>query len=150
MRVKVTASTQYDVFISYKRDTDQTVGDGKLAVAVERGLTRLKRPLFWTRALNVFRDASDLAASPNLWQSVANALDASTYLFLVASPEARGSEWINREIQHWRAHKPAENVLITCTDHLKRRCPVPGAWTVVAAWSLGARHRDLRDGDKGS
>lgn len=111
-RVKATGSAQYDVFISYKRDSDQSVGDSKLAEAVERGLTRLKGPLFRTRTLNVFRDTSDLAAYPNLWQSVANALDASKYLLLVASPEARDSDWINREVQHWKVHKPPGYVLI--------------------------------------
>jgi hypothetical protein len=51
-----------------------------VAVAVQRGLHKLAKPL-WRRprSLRVFLDRTDLAANPELWARIATALDASRF-----------------------------------------------------------------------
>ena len=80
----------YDAFISYDHD-DQPVAHG-----IQRGLHRIGRRLGQLRALQVFRDSTDLTASPNLWGNVVEAMDGSRYLIVVLSPEASASTWVNR------------------------------------------------------
>jgi hypothetical protein len=43
-------------------------------------------------------------------------LDSSEFFVLLASPEAAGSPWVNREIEHWVATKSAERVLPVVTE----------------------------------
>ena len=101
---------QYDGFISYSH-----AADGQLAPALQRGLQRFARPWYRVRALRIFRDETSLSASPHLWSSIQNAMDASRYFILLASPEAASSPWVTREVEHWRSTKPMENLVIGIT-----------------------------------
>ena len=101
----------YDAFISYSH-----AADGRLAPAVQLGLQRLARPWYRARSLRVFRDDTGLAVNPHLWVSIQQALDESEYFVLLASPEAAASPWVNREIEHWTAHKPPDRLLPVLTD----------------------------------
>src|ERR1700686_3822680 len=96
----------YDAFISYSHAVD-----GRLAPALQRGLQRLARPWRRPRALRVFRDDANLSVNPHLWESIQEALDESEYFVLLASPDAAASRWVNREIEHWTANKPADRLL---------------------------------------
>ncbi len=87
----------YDAFISYSH------ADGALAPAVQKGLEQLARPWNRRRALHVFRDGTDLTASPHLWGSIVEAMDASRWFVLICSPAATRSEWVPKEIEHWLA-----------------------------------------------
>src|SRR4051794_30640425 len=111
----------FNGFISYSH-----AADGRLAPAVQRGLHRLAKPWYRLRALWIFRDQTGLSVTPALWSSIQHALDASDYFVLLASPEAARSPWVNREIQHWVATKPADRILPVVTD---------GEW----AWDRQAR-----------
>jgi WD40 repeat protein len=101
----------FDGFISYSH-----AADGRLAPAVQRGLHRLAKPWHRRRALWIFRDQTGLAVTPGLWSSIQTALDGSEYFVLMASPEAAGSPWVNREIEHWIATKTADRILPVVTD----------------------------------
>ena len=101
---------QYDGFISYSH-----AADGRLAPALQRGLQRFARPWYRIRALRIFRDQTSLSASPHLWSSIQDAMDASRYFILLASPEAASSPWVTREVEHWRSTKPMENLVIGIT-----------------------------------
>ncbi|MEV6493392.1 TIR domain-containing protein [Actinoplanes sp. NPDC051633] len=101
----------FDGFISYSH-----AADGKLAPAVQRGLHRLAKPWHRRRALWIFRDQTGLSVTPSLWTSIQKALDGSDYFVLLASPEAAQSPWVNREIEHWVATKPADRILPVVTD----------------------------------
>jgi WD40 repeat protein len=101
----------YDAFISYSH-----AADGRLAPAIQLGLQRLARPWYRARSLRVFRDDTGLAVNPHLWISIQQALDESEYFVLLASPEAAASPWVNREIEHWTAHKPPDRLLPVLTD----------------------------------
>src|SRR5215467_11695034 len=101
----------YDAFVSYSH-----AADGRLAPALQRGMQRLAKPWFRLRALSVFRDESALSANPHLWSSIATALDDSAWFVLLASPDAASSDWVNRELTYWLAHKPADRILLVVTD----------------------------------
>ncbi len=91
----------YDSFISYSHSAD-----GKLAPAIQAGLQRLAKPWSRRRALEVFRDETGLAVSPDLWGSITEAMDASSWFVLLASPEAAQSKWVDQEIERWLGRGP--------------------------------------------
>jgi WD40 repeat protein len=86
----------FDAFLSYSR-----AADGKLAPALQSALHRFNKPWYKLRAVRIFRDQTTLAVTPELWPSIAKALDISHYLFLMASPGAAASQWVEREVLHW-------------------------------------------------
>src|SRR5215467_14500078 len=101
----------YDAFISYAHEAD-----GVFAPVLQRGLQHLAKPWNRRRAMEVFRDESNLAASPGLWPSIQKALDASRWLVLLASPKAAQSDWVGEEIKHWVSTKGTDHLLIVVTD----------------------------------
>ena len=99
----------YDAFLSYSHvDVD-------FATELERRLERLMKPWNRVRSMKVFRDISSLAADAGLWRSIERALDRSSWLVLLASPEAAASRWVNRELEWWLDNKPPERLLIVVT-----------------------------------
>ncbi|MGH3773775.1 MAG: hypothetical protein ACRDRW_20695 [Pseudonocardiaceae bacterium] len=119
------AASGYDAFISYSHALD-----GSLAPALQTGLERFARPWYRPRALRVFRDATNLAANPGLWTSITEALAASEWLVLMASPVAAQSEWVNREVGWWLANKPPQRLLVVLTEG-------EFAWADEAGWGNG-------------
>ncbi|MGE0512236.1 MAG: TIR domain-containing protein [Acidimicrobiia bacterium] len=106
---------QYDVFISYSQRADH-----RLARNLERGLQQLGRSWNERRALTVFRDASSLSASPDLWESLSERLDQARYAIVLLSPDAATSKWVNREIDHFLADHGDDRLLLALTDgHLE-------------------------------
>ena len=101
----------YDAFISYSHAVDK-----KLAPSLQTALHKLAKPWYKKRALNVFRDQTDLSATPHLWGNIENALRDSKYLVLMASPEAASSKWIKKEIEFWLKNKSKEHILIALTE----------------------------------
>ena len=63
------ASFSYDAFLSYNH------ADGLVAAGIQKGLHRIGRRMGQLNALRVFRDSTDLAANPDLWGKVTDALD---------------------------------------------------------------------------
>lgn len=106
-----TSPYTYNGFISYSH-----AADGALAPALQRGLQRFARPWYAIRALSIFRDNESLSASPHLWTSIQDALDASEFFILLASPTAAQSPWVAKEADRWCATKPRENLLLGLTE----------------------------------
>ncbi len=101
---------KYSAFISYSHTEDL-----RLAGSIQAALQRFARPWYKTYALRIFRDETSLAANPALWGSIARALDDSEYLLLLASPAAKASAWVPREVEAFlTTHEPA-NILIALT-----------------------------------
>src|SRR6266545_187527 len=100
----------YDAFISYSH-----AADGTLAPAVQRGLEALAKPLYQRKALRVFRDKTSLAVTPALWPTIQQALEASRYFILLASPAAAQSPWVQQELAWWMQHREPETLLIVLT-----------------------------------
>ena len=101
----------YDAFISYAHDADEA-----FAPVLQRGLQHLAKPWNRRRAMEVFRDETSLAVSPGLWPSIRNALDASRWFVLLASPESARSHWVGEEITHWVSSKGTDHLLVVVTD----------------------------------
>ncbi len=99
-----------DAFISYSH-----AADGVLAPALERGMERLARPWYRVRALDVFRDQSDLALTPHLWETIRLTLDGSRYLVALLSPESASSKWVNQELAYWCAQRGTGELLLVLT-----------------------------------
>src|SRR5215210_6925117 len=102
---------RYDAFISYSHAMD-----GRLAPGLESGIERFAKPWYRMRALRVFRDDTSLTATPSLWSSIQDAIDASEAFILMASPGAATSPWVAREVEHWLADRSPERLLLVLTE----------------------------------
>lgn len=101
----------YDAFICYSHGSGAA-----LARALQTGLERFAKPWYRPRALRVFSDTTSLTANPGPWSSIEKALASSTWLVLMASPDAARSEWVNREIGWWLANKSPHRLLVVLTE----------------------------------
>lgn len=102
--------TEYDAFLSYSHR------DRHVATAIHKGLHRIGRRLGRLRALRVFRDDTNLAASPDLWGKITEALDQARYLIVVLSPQSAASHWVNEEVRYWLAHRGAEHLMLVLAE----------------------------------
>lgn len=87
---------RFDAFISYSH-----YADSQFSEALEYHLERFAKPWYRLNAANVFRDETNLHASPELWGQIIGNLDNARHLILLASPESARSVWVQREITHW-------------------------------------------------
>lgn len=102
----------YDAFLSYSYAVDGPA----LAPAVQHGLSRLAKPWYRPRALNIFRDQTGLEASPGLGAAIEAALAKSRFFLLMASPESAQSIWVGREVEYWRLNREQATFLIVLTS----------------------------------
>lgn len=115
---------RYHAFISYSHAVDLPVAD-----ALQREVRRFGVPWYRhqpsvpgtpssgaVRPLRIFRDVSDLSASPGLWQAILTALAASEWLILMASPASARSPWVAQELAWWKAHRSPDRILIALVD----------------------------------
>ncbi|WP_411895116.1 toll/interleukin-1 receptor domain-containing protein [Winogradskyella sp. A2] len=102
---------KYNAFISYSHSKDSV-----LAPRIESALEKFAKPLFKKRALEIFRDANDLSASPDLWGKIEDGLDESEYFIFMASERAAKSRWCKKEVEHWKATKSMNNFLVVLTQ----------------------------------
>jgi WD40 repeat protein len=134
------ATEVFDAFISYSQKADR-----RLADSLQRALQRFAKPWYRRRALRVFRDDANLAAAPELWDSIERSLEGSRHLILLASREGAASPWVAREVEWWRHHKPTDRLLVALTDGEPRwegpDAALPGA---LAGAFEEPRHVDLR------
>lgn len=100
-----------DAFVSYSR-----AADSRLAPSIQRGLARLAKKWYRTRALNVFRDQTDLSASHALGASIERALADARFFVLLASPAAAESKWVAKEIEFWQRNRTSDTFLVALTD----------------------------------
>jgi tetratricopeptide (TPR) repeat protein len=101
----------YDAFISYSHAKDKPI-----AAALQTVIQKLGKPWYQRRALRVFRDDTSLAATPELWPSIEEALKNSRYLVLLASPDAAASPWVAKEVAFWLEHKSINTLLVALTE----------------------------------
>ena len=100
----------YDAFLSYRHGVDRA-----RVVAVQRALHKIGKPWWKFRAASVFRDEDGLPLTEAFWPLVESALRASRHLVLFASPAAKDSKWIPREVAVWRSLEPRRPVCIVLT-----------------------------------
>jgi hypothetical protein len=101
----------YDAFISYSHLKDKPI-----AAALQLAIQKLGKPWHRRRALRLFRDDTSLSATPHLWPTIEQALTQSGHFLLLASPEAAGSKWVNKEVSYWLERNSIDTLLIGLTD----------------------------------
>jgi MTH538 TIR-like domain (DUF1863)/WD domain, G-beta repeat len=99
-------SLEYDAFLSY------THRDRPVVSGIQKGLHRIGRRLGQLRALRVFRDDTDLTASPDLWGRIVDALDRSRFLIVTLSPQAAQSQWVNQEVGYWLQQRGRDQLML--------------------------------------
>ena len=103
------APPRYRAFISYSH------ADAKFAAWLHRKLEGWA-PRGQPRLSPIFIDRAELAAGPDLSAQVRDALAGSAALIVVASPAARGSQWVAQEIALFRQLHPDRPVLAALLD----------------------------------
>lgn len=103
----------YHAFISYSHRDDDRLA---LAQALQAALASFAKPWYRLRMLRLFRDKSNLSASPGLWSAIEVALRSSEHFILLASPHAATSPWVEREVSWWLSNKSPRALLIVLTD----------------------------------
>ena len=66
--------------------------------------------------MRIFRDQTNLGASPGLWSSIELALSASEFFLFMASPGAAQSHWVQKEVAWWLTNRSAQTFLILLTE----------------------------------
>jgi tetratricopeptide (TPR) repeat protein len=100
----------YDAFISYSQSKDKPI-----AAQLQSVIQSLGKPWYRRRALRVFRDDTNLAATPHFGSMIEEALGQSRYLILLVSPESAASTWVQQEVAFWLEHKSFDTLLIGLT-----------------------------------
>ncbi|WP_406218460.1 toll/interleukin-1 receptor domain-containing protein [Streptomyces decoyicus] len=102
---------RYDAFLSYSHAADSAKADH-----LRRGLQNFARSSWrQLRALRIFLDNASLAANPGLWPEIERHLADSGAFILLACPRSADSEWVQKEIDWWRAGPGARRMLIVVT-----------------------------------
>ncbi len=109
---------RYAAFISYRHGGE----DARWAKWLHRALESWRIPKRLAGSVEgrrrigrVFRDEEELAASPNLSESIVEAMRASEFLIVICSPRTVESEWVDREVQQfreWGRHNQILSLLI--------------------------------------
>ena len=102
----------HDASFLYSHDKDRLI-----AAALQRVLRKLGKPWSRRRGARLFRDDTNLPATPYLWPAIEKALENSRFLILLASPEAAKPDGgVDRELIWWLANKGPDTVIIALTD----------------------------------
>jgi WD40 repeat protein len=104
-------SPGYDAFISYSH-----LGDDELAATLQAGLETFGSPWYRSRALRVFRDTTNLTATPQLLSDIIEALSVSNWFILIASEEAARSRWVSEEVSWWLRNRDPRRMLIALSS----------------------------------
>jgi WD40 repeat protein len=119
---------------------------------LESALKRFGKPWYKLWAARLFRDKSNLPVSHALWSVIEQALGESEYFLLMASPEAAGSEWVQKEVAYWKEKRSAATLLIALTGGDLRWAGADFDWDTTdaipkllkGAFADEPRHVDLR------
>ncbi len=104
---------KYQAFISYSH------ADERWAKWLHRKLEAYRPPASLggkDRALRVFRDREELAASGSLSASITTALADAENLIVICSPAAAASHWVNEEVRAFTALGRGERVFCLIVD----------------------------------
>ena len=101
----------YDAFISYSH-----LADDALAATLQAGLETFASPWYRSRTLRVFRDTTNLSATPALLTEIIGALSVARWFVLVASEHAAQSRWVNDEVSWWLANRDHNKLLIALSS----------------------------------
>ncbi|MFJ9109911.1 toll/interleukin-1 receptor domain-containing protein [Streptomyces sp. NPDC102283] len=109
-RGQVRTELGYGVFLSYSGERDRRWLPGLRQV-----IEKQSRPWYRPPRIRVFLDRTGVSIGPELWGKIEAGLARSDWLVVLASPEARSSAWVDREIEWWLEHRSVETVLLVVT-----------------------------------
>ncbi|MET8765751.1 TIR domain-containing protein [Streptomyces sp. NPDC004658] len=109
-RGRVRAEIGYGVFLSYSGDRDR-----QWLPRLQRVIEKQSRPWYKPPRIRVFLDYSGVSIGPQLWGKIEAGLSRSDWLVVLASPEARASVWVDREIEWWLEHRSVDTILLVVT-----------------------------------
>lgn len=110
--------THFDAFISYRHDSRDIAIARRLQFVLEHYHIPSKiRKLTGRKHMgHVFVDNSELSAGESLVKSINEALLNADYLIVICSPEAKASEWVNREITQFLETHDHSHILAVLSD----------------------------------
>lgn len=139
-------SRQYRAFISYSH------ADSRFALWLHRKIERFAIPAGpgagRVRLAPVFLDRAELPAATDLSATVRAALARSAALIVIASPHARASRWVDREIALFRELHPDRPVLVALIEG-EPDTAFPPALTGSGAATIEPLAADFRKGADG-
>lgn len=109
---------KYDAFISYRHCEP----DKRIAAVIQKKLENYSLPpeentkLRKKTVLHVFRDESEFAVSPDLSESIIDALKQSEYLIIICSPRLKDSEWCRKELDTFLEISDRNHILLVVAD----------------------------------
>ena len=116
----------HDVFISYRssRSPDREIAEQlqktleayPVPLSLRKSLARPARFAWLPSRLRVFRDSSDLSATPDLWHAIRSELLRSRWLVVVCSPGTSQSPWIAKEIDTFLETNGRERVIAVLVE----------------------------------
>jgi len=95
----------FDAFLVYSHR------DGSRLAAILQNALETYPPVDG-RTLRIFRDTTDLAASPSLMFNIQEMVDNSEFLILLASPAAAQSRWVEAELSYFLKSRSPDRVLM--------------------------------------
>jgi WD40 repeat protein len=102
---------RFDAFMSYSHSP----GQQRVARAIQDALRSFAKPFWKFRVVRLYRDESNLSASPDLWGAIVAALDDSEFLLFFASEEAARSKWVQKEFTYWAEKRGVDRIIIVHT-----------------------------------
>jgi len=99
----------FDAFLVYSHREG-----GRLAAVLQKALETY--PAVGGRKLHIFRDTTDLAASPSLLSNLREMIDNSEFLIFLASPAAAQSRWVEAELSYFLQSRPRNRVLMVLAE----------------------------------
>lgn len=127
-----TSTGAYAGFISYSHG-----GDKPFAERLQREVERFAKPWNRIRAIRLFRDDTNLTASPGLWTAIETALGDSEWFVLLVSPESARSHWVGKEIAWWLdTHESTDRLLMVLTAGELVWDPAAGSFDPEASTAL--------------
>ena len=109
---------EYDAFISYRH----VERDAAVAGALQRALehyhipAQIQKQTGIKKIRRVFRDREELSTNTDLAKTLDDALDHSKFLIVICSPDAKASQWVNREVSLFLETHSMDKVLLLLTD----------------------------------
>ncbi|WP_329567178.1 TIR domain-containing protein [Streptomyces sp. NBC_01361] len=124
----------YGIFLSYSGDRDR-----RWLPHLQRVIEKQSRPWYKPPRIRVFLDDSGVSIGPQLWDKIEAGLARSEWLVVLASPEAKASVWVDREIEWWLEHKSVDNILLVVTAGQLVWDEQRGNWNPELSTALPAR-----------
>jgi type II secretory pathway pseudopilin PulG len=131
---RVRAEIGYGVFLSYSGDRER-----QWLPHLQRVIEKQSRPWYKPPRIRVFLDYSGVSIGPQLWAKIEAGLARSDWLVVLASPEARASVWVDREIEWWLEHRSVDTILLVVTAGQLVWDEGRGDWDAGLSTALPAR-----------